>query len=336
MNRAVAQDQSASTEAIGLSVIICSYNPRIDILARVMESLDKQTLSPDQYEVILIDNGSKPAIQLPQPTGGARRVPPIILNESRQGLSFARCRGINAARGKLMVFVDDDNFLAEDYLAQAMRIAAENPTIGLFGGISEGILERPVGKIKTPLLPYLGVRDYGTEPITSTEDCWGKWEPIGAGMCCRRDVAIGFAKAIERLPSAGSLGRRGGALLSGEDSLFARISCRLGYANSYQPALKLHHFIKKSRLKWSYFTQLIKGHGRSFVVLHRLLGEPIQSYGRIHCMLRLGYRLKTAGLPGAAMWYWDIGYRIESRQPFDAPQPPKDLLRELLTEDKQP
>lgn len=324
-------------DAPAVSVIICTYNPRIDILARVLESLDRQTLEPDKYEVILVDNGSRPPIQLPQPTGGARRVPPIILEESRQGLSYARCCGINASRGKLLVFVDDDNFLDADYLALAIRIANENPQIGVFGGISEGILERPVGRFKTPLLPYLGVRDYGPEPITSTEDYWGKSEPIGAGMCCRRDVALAFARVVDKLPGAGKLGRSGGQLLSGEDSLFARISCRLGYAHSYQPALKLKHFIKKSRLKWSYFARLIKGHGHSFVVLHQLLGQKIDRVSLLNCTLRLGYRIKTAGIPGAMMWFWDLGYRAQARQKSDLPQPGVDLLKQLLTsENPQP
>ena len=134
-------------------------------------------------------------------------------------------------------------------------------------------------------------------------------------MVTRRDVAEKFADLIESIPQAGNLGRRGTDLLSGEDSLFARIANRLGYACSYQPNLKLQHFIKKERLKLKYLARLIKGHGRSYVVLQRVLGRAAQPIGMMNCLTRLIYRLKTAGTIGAMMWFWDLGYMREANTP---------------------
>ncbi len=297
-----------------VSVIICTANPRMDIFQRVLDSVEEQTLGHTKYEVVIVDNNSEPPL-VAEALRKDREMTLRVIRQPRQGLSFARVAGIRAARGELIIFVDDDNFLDSKYLEAALRIHREHPEIGAFGGISEGILERPVGKWKTKLLPYLGVRDYGNEPITSTEDHWGQWEPIGAGMVTRRDVAEKFAELIESIPHAGNLGRRGSDLLSGEDSLFARIANRLGYACSYQPSLKLQHFIKKERLKAKYLARLIKGHGRSYVVLQRVLGRPAEPFGIMHCLGRLGYRLKTAGTIGFMMWFWDIGYMQEAKTP---------------------
>jgi glycosyltransferase involved in cell wall biosynthesis len=295
-----------------VSVIISTANPRMDIFQRVLDCVDEQSLPHSQYEVIIVDNNSNPPLAL-EDLRKDREMTLRLVREPKQGLSYARIAGIREATGELFIFVDDDNFLDSKYLEQALKIHQENPEIGAYGGISEGVLERPVGKWKTKLLPYLGVRNYGNEIITSTNDHWGHWEPIGAGMVTRRDVAEKFVELIEQVPHAGNLGRSGTALLSGEDSLFARIANRLGYACSYQPSLKLQHFIKKGRLKLGYFARLIKGHGHSYVVLQRVLGGPVEQFGWPICIARLGYRLKTAGLTGAMMWFWDIGYMKEAK-----------------------
>lgn len=300
--------------SISVSVIICTANPRLDILQRALDCIEQQTLGHTRYEVVVVDNNSEPPLSA-EALRKDREMTLRVIRQPRQGLSYARVAGIRAATGRLMVFVDDDNFLDSRYLENALRIADAEPHIGAFGGITEGILERPIGKWKSRLLPYLGVRDYGPEPITSTADHWGKWEPIGAGMVTRRDVAEKFAELIESIPHAGTLGRRGSDLLSGEDSLFARIANRLGYACSYQPSLKLQHFIKKERLKLKYLARLIKGHGRSYVVLQRVLGRPADPISLPNCMARMLYRLKTAGTIGVMMWFWDVGYMIEARTP---------------------
>jgi GT2 family glycosyltransferase len=236
-----------------------------------------------------------------------------LVTEAADGLSHARRAGIAAASGELLVFVDDDNFLAPDYLAKAVEIARTEPRVGLFGGISEVELESPIAKWKRPVLPYLGIRDHGPDPITRYADHWGEWEPIGAGMCARREVAEKFVEMFENSVHARQLGRRGTALLSGEDSLFARAAHRVGYASSYQPALRLTHFIKKSRLKAGYLAKLLEGHGRSYVLLNRALGKPTEPLKVRTAVLRLAYRLKTKGPAGAITWFWDLGYAAEKR-----------------------
>ncbi len=301
---------------LSISVIICTVNPRMDIFQRVLDSVDGQTLAHSRYELIVVDNNSNPPLAV-EDLRKEREMTLRLIREPMPGLSYARIAGIRQARGQVLVFVDDDNFLDERYLETALKISENEPNLGAFGGISEAVLERPVGKWKTKLLPYLGVRDYGPEVITSDADHWGHWEPIGAGMVTRRDVAEAFVKLIDEIPHAGKLGRSGTMLLSGEDSLFARLANRLGYSCSYQPTLKLQHFIKKGRLKVGYFARLIKGHGHSFVVLQRVLGGPVQRYGWWNCVARLGYRPKTAGTIGAVMWFWDIGYMQEAKKKPD-------------------
>ena len=55
----------------------------------------------------------------------------------------------------------------------------------------------------------------------------------------------------------------------------ARCANELGYANSYEPSLRLEHFITAPRLKSEYLRRLIEGFGRSYVILHRVLDQPL-------------------------------------------------------------
>ena len=300
-----------------VSVILCTYNPRMDLLEWALDSIEQQTLSKEKFELIVVDNNSEPPV-VEQVLKEGRSTRLRLIRESRQGLSFARCAGITAAGADLLVFVDDDNHLAPDYLETALRIAAEEPGIGLYGGIARGVFESPVPKWKEKLLPYLGVRDYGPGPITSKNEYWGKWEPIGAGMVARRDVAEEFLRMVEDSLIAGELGRKGESLLSGEDSLFARLANGLGYSCSYQPALKLSHFIKESRLEYFYLARTLKGHGRSFVLLQRVTGKEVEepeTMSMYHLLVRRFFsRIRSWGLrAGIIHWFWDIGFLLESR-----------------------
>jgi glycosyltransferase involved in cell wall biosynthesis len=303
---------TSSAHKPAVSVVICTKDPRADIFDRALDAIDQQTLARDLFELIIVDNNSVPPLDAGK-VKGSRSVTPIVIREPQQGLSYARCAGIRAASGDLFVFVDDDNFLAADYLEQALRIVQTEGRIGLYGGISEAELESPIPQWKLRALPYLGVKNAGAEPITAFADYWGDWEPIGAGMVARREVAEKFVQMFNTLPDARQLGRSGKALLSGEDSLFARAAHRVGYSCSYQPSLRLKHYMKKSRLRLRYLSKLLEGHGRSYVLLHRALGKPTDPLKIRTAVARLLYRVKTAGRMGFITWFWDLGYAFEKR-----------------------
>lgn len=303
------------SDSVSISVILCTHNPRMDLLDWALSCLERQSLPKGRFEVVLVDNDSTP--RLDRKHLEAYRLPLRVIEEPRQGLSFARVAGIKASLAPLLVFVDDDNCLEEEYLENAYRIAEANPEIGLYGGISMARMEKPISKWKEATLGHLGVRHYGPEPITSTEPRWGKWEPIGAGMVTRREVAESFATFIESNTAAARLGRSGQSLLSGEDSLFARLANRLGYACSYQPSLTLDHFIPEGRLRPQYLFRLLNGHGRSYVRLERVLGKKVPSMSGAEAALflvrRMLYRVVKEGRIGLIHWAWDLGFVMESR-----------------------
>src|SRR5579872_1316446 len=228
---------------IAVSVIVLTHNPQPALLLRTLDSIAKQSVAPEDFEVLIVDNASAPPIDADVlSTGRPFRL--RVVREARLGIMHARLAGLSATTAPLIVFVDDDNFVANDYLEMAIRIARENPGLGAFGGISAAVFQQQPAEWKHKFLPYLGVRDYGPEPITSDSGEWGKWEPIGAGMVIRGDVGTRFAEFVAANPPAMRLGRSGKQMMSGEDSLLARAACMLGYSCSYQPSLRLEHYMK--------------------------------------------------------------------------------------------
>src|SRR6185369_8220951 len=149
-----------------VSVVLCTHNPRPDLIRWALVSICRQTLPKSEFEFIVVDNCSAPPLEL-SALEAIVQMPVRLIRENRQGLTFARLSGIRAASAELLIFVDDDNYLNEDYLERALEIAAANPWIGCFGGKTRAVLEDHVAAWKHHLLAYLGVRDYGPHPITS-------------------------------------------------------------------------------------------------------------------------------------------------------------------------
>ncbi|MGF1463139.1 MAG: glycosyltransferase [Maricaulaceae bacterium] len=311
-----------------LSVILCTYNPRADLIARALRALGAQTLARRRWELIVVDNNSTPALDADRLERLAAR-PIRLLREPRQGLVFARACGIAAARASEIVFVDDDNELASDYLDAALRVFHAEPDLGCFGGVCEGALERGVGRLKRAYLPHLGVREVGDAPLTGSGAAWGLHEPIGAGLCVRANVAEAYRTFVETDAGASGLGRQGAALLSGEDSLFSRIADVLGYAVGYRPQLFLRHHITARRLTYRYLARLLEGHGVSQVALRRLGGETISPPPRGSIWRNFGHRWRTEGLASAlGHIFWDRGFARAAAQ--TAQTPPQALSPERL------
>ncbi len=314
-----------------LSVVLCTYNPSPSLIARALRALARQSLDRACFELIVVDNNSSPPLDeawLSRLSLGPVRV----VREMRQGLTFARVGGINAARADLICFVDDDNELAADYLDNVLSISAAEPGLGVWGGICEGRLELPVGRFKRMWLPHLGVRDLGPEPLTGNGQAWGPHEPIGAGICVRRPVAQGYVTFVESGEAAGALGRKGKALLSGEDSLLSRIAHILGLEVGYRPQLRLGHHITAGRLKLRYLARLMSGHGRSYVALARIQGEcfdPPPPLGRKVLIRNFVHRCRMEGAGHAlGMLFWDRGYQAAIIEGLG--QPPSPALRQVL------
>lgn len=98
------------------SVIICTYN-RAHLLKRVLHSLVRQTIGPDQFEVVVVDDGS--GDDTTEVCDAMRTELPnfkYIPLENNQGLAIARNIGISASTGEYLLFTDDDCIAAQNWV----------------------------------------------------------------------------------------------------------------------------------------------------------------------------------------------------------------------------
>ncbi|HXA79872.1 MAG TPA: glycosyltransferase [Opitutaceae bacterium] len=251
-----------------LSVVICTHNPRADFLSRTIASLRAQTLPFTEWELIVVDNASREALSLEAVRAGhpAARVVP----EPEVGLTAARLRGIAEALGDLLVFVDDDNILAPDYLACARELSTAWPTLGVWGCGSYTpeweVVPRPSF---AEYLRYLAVhrapRDYWSDRPFDYEAM-----PAGAGLCVRVAVAQRYADSVRNDPRRKLLGRTGGNLAGCEDFDLALTATDLGLGTGVFTALAMTHLMPRGRVEEDYLLRLVEGHACSTVLLMAL------------------------------------------------------------------
>jgi hypothetical protein len=236
-----------------LSVILCTYNPRTDYLARVIEALSRQTLAQEKWEFVVIDNKS------PAPVAGtidlAWHSSARVVREETPGLIHARLRGCAETSADLVVYVDDDNILAPDYLATALRLSEEMLFIGVWSASIRGEFETPPEPWMRPYLPYLALSDF-------TSDRWanhpeGRTLPIGAGMVVRREVMHAYRETVREDPSRLGLDRKGKSLLAGGDTDIGLASCAIGLGCAYMTTLRVTHLIPACRLTPNYLARLV-------------------------------------------------------------------------------
>ena len=120
-------------KAIVISVIVCTYN-RVSLLKNCLRSLEKQTADKRMYEVIVVDNNSNDNTDETIKDFTKSRLSIQLVKEKNQGLSFARNRGWQEAKGKYVAYIDDDAFTDHDWIAEIISFTKKYPAVGVFGG----------------------------------------------------------------------------------------------------------------------------------------------------------------------------------------------------------
>ena len=85
-----------------ISVIIPAYNEE-KFLPACLESISKQTLAKNEYEVIVVDNASTD-----KTAEIAKRYPVKLVQEPRQSVVLARQKGVDESHGEIIVSADAD------------------------------------------------------------------------------------------------------------------------------------------------------------------------------------------------------------------------------------
>ncbi|MBI3544034.1 MAG: glycosyltransferase [Deltaproteobacteria bacterium] len=275
-----------------IDVCICTHGGAADTMERVLTALTRQTLDRARFRVVVIDNANQPPIELDHaPFDALRRagVEARVVREPKLGVAHARIAALRQTDGDAVVFVDDDNVLAPDFLERACAILAAYPKVGCFSGRIGLPDELEVPDWIRPLLGSLAVRDVGPEPIVEWfRGHWAPWVPAAtASMVLRREVADSFLLRHADREEFARFGRKGRGMMSGEDFLIALSAADAGMKCGYFPELFMTHWIRPERLAFSQMARLMICFGITDVLREEYLNVPPQPFGQEELFDRL-------------------------------------------------
>ncbi|HMH43262.1 MAG TPA: glycosyltransferase family 2 protein [Pyrinomonadaceae bacterium] len=108
------------------SVIIPTYNRR-KILERTLQGLANQSVSSDGFEIVVVDDcSSDDTDSFMKRTCESFSNLTYIRHAENQGRVITRNDGVVAARGELIIFLDDDNFPGHDFVNSHIEYHAQN------------------------------------------------------------------------------------------------------------------------------------------------------------------------------------------------------------------
>lgn len=115
--------------SLQLSVVVPTRN-RPESIRRLLRSLSAQSLPSDQFEVIVVDDGSEPPLRLVAEDGPWSFSCRVIHRDADHGAHASRWAGLRAASGERILFLDDD-VIAEPQVLRAHASPALGERIAL-------------------------------------------------------------------------------------------------------------------------------------------------------------------------------------------------------------
>ncbi len=239
-----------------LSVIICTYN-RDKFLYDALRHVAVNIFPTEEYEIILVNNNSTDTTES-ECQRFASDFPQVQFRyfvEIKQGLSYARNRGIDESRGDVLLFLDDDSFVKPEYLSNLKKQLEKHPEAMAFGGKITPLFE--TGKepewLSKWTYSWVSAIDKGSEVVLFE----GNSYPIGANMGFRRKCidVCGYFNT--------ELGRSKKNLLGGEEKdIFNRLKEK-GFKILYFPDIEVEHVIPPNRTTDDYIKRMGQGIGIS-------------------------------------------------------------------------
>lgn len=266
-----------------VTVAICTHN-RCEDLVEAIESIMKQNYPPQSFELLIIDNRSNdqtPQIGL-EFTEKYSNVRYIF--EETLGLSYARNRAMEEAKGEIIAYLDDDAIANPEWINEISKTFA-NQYVGCVGGRIFPIWEtaEPTWLPETFRTVYT-ILDYSKD----IKEMKYPDIPFGANMAFQKRLLKEFGGFRT------DLGRKGTNLLSNEES---EVMKKIGndYKVIYNPNIIVQHKIpaKRSNKRWFVRRFFWAGISDSLEAKNKLLFFSKSVVKIVYCSLRLLVSFKS-------------------------------------------
>jgi len=288
----------------GVSIVVCYHNSAVR-LQDTLRCLWAQEVEPGiPWEVIIVDNASNDGtgLRAAELWAGSRVATPLtVVCEPTAGLSFARVRGLEAARYEFVSFVDDDNHVSPQWVARVFRRMDSDPAIGGCGGHNTAA---PEGDPPPWFAKYAGWFAVGRQWHEEGDITQARGWLFGAGLTVRRE-------AWRRLRDGGfrfqTTDRQRKAVSGGGDNELCFALQMTGWKLWLDWDLELRHVIPRGRMTWDYLRSLYRGAGATSVILDAYADRRTDSllgYLRCHWWWQVLSMLRQLmGHPAASLAY---------------------------------
>lgn len=248
------------------SIIICTYNPEQEIFQRLLNAVLHFDISSPAHEVIIVDNNSSPALVQNKYVQSflAQKEGASIIVEKKPGLTAGRVGGIERANYDWIIFFDDDNEPAEDYLNIAQKTINQFPEAGAWGP----------GKVNVDYLcptdewldskKFLFQQNEELETVFKKEHIWQSCYPYGTGLIIKKQIALEYSKRIKSGRYTLS-DRHGKSLSSGGDVQIVLTGIQMGFYAGIISELYLNHLITSSKANVGYLQKQEYGTNSAYI-----------------------------------------------------------------------
>lgn len=256
--------------AADTSVVVCTYDEgRWQDLAACLGSLKEQTRRPLET-IVVADHNPALLERAREAFRGAR----VIANGHSRGLAGARNSGIDAARGEIVAFIDDDARAEPDWLENLQASFADPANVGAGGALIPSWSGHKPSWFPPEFYWVIGCSYTGLP-----ETAGPIRNPIGANMAIRtehlREIG-GFREggnedAPRELRSRGMV--RAAGNMPDDTDLAIRVKQRWPDAVwLYQPQARVHHTVTSERASLRYFLRRCHEEGAGKANLSRYIG----------------------------------------------------------------
>ena len=243
----------------GVSVIIRSHNGASRLPA-TLAHLKAQFPTIAPWELLLIDNASTDdTVKIALLCWQDVPIPLRVVRETRLDLQYANEQGMREAQYDFLAFVDDDNWVAPDWVRTVYETFVSDPALGAIGSICEPVFEAPA--------PEWFITFHSSYAILTDSDlnCWKPLEHLHrAGLCIRKRAWMQLIEGGFHKLAADRVGRPWLGVGDIELTFAIRLA---GWKLRVEPRLRLRHPLEARNLRWEYLRRLQRGHAASQILL---------------------------------------------------------------------
>jgi hypothetical protein len=252
-----------------LAIVICCYAPAQEVFSRTLGAVRGLAVpAAAEIECVIVDNNNTPSLVSRDYIAEFLAAVPWAraVVEPRQGLTYARLAGVEATSAPVVIFFDDDNEPAKDYLVAASACLQRHPDVYVWGpGKTIAAFDADVpDAFRKEFSCLFQEREFACVQYGCVPARWESYYPFGTGMIVRREVLAQYRRRLLN----GELGcsdRSGQKLSSGGDTQIVWEAVRMGRAAGVSPELVMTHVVPRERATLRYIARLLYGTGSSYL-----------------------------------------------------------------------